>query len=650
MSSTPATPAFNWNEVYHFFIENALLLLGSLAVTIVAALIYIFTATPLYDAIATVEVVQRQHKVVNTPGDEPDDYRSNDILETIEGNLGRLSLLVRVLQQPEAKADPFLATLAADPESAQNEGRLKGLEASIKVKLRRATRLVDVTVEHRDPATAQLVANLLVRSYIEEGYQNASGDYQNTSQFLTGEAQRMQDKLQGTETELQDYAQLVDLRQRILDERRQLDLLNQRYLEKHPKVIEAHALLADLQRQFLDEMSRRKIPGAVDSTTGMTDDQKVEREMVAEESRYNVLMQEETTEKTMYESVLDRLKEAGISQGFQDANVRVSEAAALPYRPAKPQALLILAIAVVLGGAIGTTLAWLRHSMNSSFRTVDEAEGKLHLPAFGAVPEIATRRGSVKKVPEKFWKKAPQFEAPPIGLIMENDRSSIAAEAIRTLRASLKLLGRHEQRKTFLFTSAVPSEGKSFITSNLAVALAQEGNRVLLIDGDLRKPMVHQIFHYERKQPGLAERLVESKTLAETVIATSIPNLSLMLAGGHSPNPAEILSDGGFQRVLREVTDLYDYIIVDSAPVHAVSDTLLIAEYLQTTTLVIRAGKTPGEACLRAVRLLRGAKAKVDGFVLNRLPRRTGFGYNPYYYYYQSSEKYGEAYGVAGKA
>jgi capsular exopolysaccharide synthesis family protein len=577
----------------------------------------------------------------------------------------------------------YLARLAADPESPENLQAFKALQGSLTVKLRRATRLIDVTIEHSDPETAQLLANLLVQEYIQEGFGYQSGDYQNTSQFLTQEADRMKDKLQMAETQLQDYAKLVDLRQRILDERKELDLLNERYLEKHPKVIEAHALLADLQKQFIEEMERRKAAdpqqagGAAAATpdeSNLTDDEKVEREMVEEQSHYNVLTQEEATERTMYESVLDRLKEAGISEGYQDANVRLVESARLPLIPAKPRIFLVQAIGLFLGVFTGVGFTFLLSSMDSSFRTIDEAEGRLNLPALGAIPELTPdvvggngqyqggyrakkwvdtlavkerREAMLEEAKRKLpWKKEKEDQG--IGLVIKDNRDSMVAEAIRSLRAAIKLQGRQEERKTLLLTSAVPAEGKSFITSNLATALAQEGSRVLLIDADLRKPTIHHIFGLPRMTAGVTDWLMGDKNFSELIVSVpGVSGLFLMPAGTPVPHPAELLSHGTLQKNLRKIVDQFDYVLVDSAPIHAVGDTLLICEFFQTTIMVIHAGKTPAQASIRAVRMLANAGAKVTGFILNRLPQQSGFGYNPYYYYYQSTDKYGEAYGTS---
>jgi protein-tyrosine kinase len=146
---------------------------------------------------------------------------------------------------------------------------------------------------------------------------------------------------------------------------------------------------------------------------------------------------------------------------------------------------------------------------------------------------------------------------------------------------------------------------------------------------------------------GLTNWLLGEKSASEVMVpATDIPGLFLIVAGAPVPHPAELLSNGNLHKYLHGIADQFDYILVDSAPIHAVGDTLLICEFFQSTIMVVHAGKTPAQACVRAIRMLTNAGAKMSGFILNRLPQRTGFGYNPYYYYYQSTDKYGEPYGT----
>ena len=211
------------------------------------------------------------------------------------------------------------------------------------------------------------------------------------------------------------------------------------------------------------------------------------------------------------------------------------------------------------------------------------------------------------------------------------------AEAFRNLRAALSLLGPEVERKVFLFTSALPTEGKSFSSANYALALAQQGHRVLLIDGDLRRPSLHKIFRYEgdaapeqkeEESRGIVDYLIgevdlqaatrpvyasdvdpdgNSFTERNTIRTAMGGQLSVLAGGQRAPNPAELLSGPTFGQLVAEASRLFDRVVIDSAPVLAVSDTLLMTPHIQTVCMVVRAAKTPRNAVRRALSLIIGA-------------------------------------------
>ncbi|MGH8527236.1 MAG: CpsD/CapB family tyrosine-protein kinase, partial [Gammaproteobacteria bacterium] len=254
---------------------------------------------------------------------------------------------------------------------------------------------------------------------------------------------------------------------------------------------------------------------------------------------------------------------------------------------------------------------------------------------------------------------------------------SPAAEAFRNLRAALSLLGPEVERKVSLFTSALPNEGKSFTSANYSLALAQQGYRVLLIDGDLRRPNMHRIFHFpqaskknnseEDGTPGVMDCLVGEADVASAahpipageidIVAGKIAvegnfltatggQLSVLAGGRRAPNPAEILAGPFFGQLVAEAARLFDRVVIDSAPILAVSDTLLMMPHVQTVCIVIRAGKTARHAVRRAISLLASAGIRPAGLVLNRLRRSGGVGY----YYYYASHGYGAEEGAYSRS
>jgi len=306
--------------------------------------------------------------------------------------------------------------------------------------------------------------------------------------------------------------------------------------------------------------------------------------------------------------------------------VQLRDRAMVPTTPIWPKKTTLMVRGVLAGVVVGVLLALGLNALDSSIKTVDEAEEYLHLPVLSAVPKI-----KVHQV-----------------LVARENAKSPAAEGFRTLRTSVSMLGRAEQRRTFLFTSAVPEEGKTFCSLNFAVTLAQQGLKTLVIDGDLRRPSIERsVLPKGDRRAGVTDYLTGTRKLEEIVHGHEQQNLFIMPAGTTAPNPAELVAQGNFDALIEEALLHYDRIVVDSAPIHAVSDTLLMTNKIQTVCLVVRAGKTPRKAVARAIEQLYKAEAPLAGLILNRQARRRlSGGYDPYYSYSYEA-KYSEK-GVYG--
>lgn len=641
--------SIDFHQVLYVITTKLWLIAIFVLVSLVLGIGFIFITPKVYEATTIVQVDQSDQKVVNMQSVDEQDNKEDAVLKTIEGGLQRVSLLTRVLKRPEFKNDPVVGGIVAsldhldDPDNYRN---LHSLESSIRVQLRRDTRLIDIAVDTTDPRTSMNIANGLVEEFIREQVEQHSGASGTANEFLDQEAQRLQKKLAITEKELDQSKGLDEIHTRITEQQKIIDDLKQRYLEQHPRLIQAKALLLDLENQFMTELKEKDPTIQADPKT----EEDYRAVLSDQASRYAVLQRDLASDQAIYASIIQRQKETSITKNVDTASVRQVEKADLPIVPVWPRKLLIIAVAIALGGVTGLACAFFLNSVDSSFRQADDAETYLQLPIMGAIPKFEPGRQESSVIPDlpavKPGKRAER--SIKVDLVLHHFPSSLAAEAFRSLRAAMKLIGRQNERRTFLFSSALPAEGKSFTCANFAVSLAQEGNKTLLVDADLRRPVIHHIFQKEELNPGLTEYLSGQKGLNELIRETHIPNLYLLLAGSMAPSPAELLSNSAFQEMLDEALLVFDRIVIDSAPIHAVSDTLLICEKIQTTCMVVRAGRTPRAVVRKAVLALKMAGANLSGFVLNFLPKRSGLGYDQFYYYYQSTEKYGEAYG-AGK-
>ena len=454
-----------------------------------------------------------------------------------------------------------------------------------------------------------------------------------------------------------------------------------RYKEKHPKMIAAKAALAESKQKLRQAVLAQppilrnaieQLKATATSLQGALQDQQglalnLNRTAIG----YQELARQAETDRALYESVLRQIKDTNLTKDVKTNAVSVIEHSPLPGSPVSPRPSKTIALGLLGGLAVGLAFVFGIDALDRSIKTVDQAETTLGLPVFAAVPDT-TDEGAVSRIK----RKSKAFRASNYRVVVETPESP-AAEAFRNLRAALSLLGPEAERKVSLFTSAVPNEGKSFTSANYALALAQQGYRVVLIDGDLRRPNVNKIFRFpeaniknnseEDIPPGVTDCLVGEADIASAAreippgefqfvdeniavtgnILTSAGGQLFVLAGGRrAPNPAEILAGPFFARLVTEAGKLFDRVVIDSAPILAVSDTLLMTPHVQTVCIVVRAGKTPRPAVRRAITLLAKSGTRPAGLVLNRLRRNRGVGY----YYYYASHGYGKEEGAYSRS
>ena len=470
-------------------------------------------------------------------------------------------------------------------------------------------------------------------------------------------------------------AAVIDRRRDVAQLEAGVAQLTQRYKEKHPRMTAARAALNEakeaLRRTALGQPAvlRNQLEqarAAEQNLVGSTGDQ--EKAAIALNRAaigYQELARQAETDRALYESVLRQIKETNLTKDVKTNAVSIIERSPLPGRPVSPKPMKSLMLGLLGGLAVGLGFVYGADVLDRSLKTVDQAEATLGLPVLAAIPEI----GKADAV-EKQDRTAAAPTSASYRLVAEAPEGP-AAESFRNLRASLSLLGPEVERKVFLFTSAVPNEGKSFSSANYALALAQQGHRVLLIDGDLRRPSLHKIFlpteanpSKDDEEPGIVDYLVGATDLAGAVrsvsagrlepgllddegshiLASTGGKLSVMTGGRRAPNPAELLSGPSLARLVTEAANQFDRVVIDSAPILAVSDTLLMTPMAQTVCVVVRANKTPRNAVQRALGMLSGAGGRPAGIILNRLPRGRGAGY----YYYYASPGYGKGEGAYG--
>ena len=465
---------------------------------------------------------------------------------------------------------------------------------------------------------------------------------------------------------------------------KQFILIQQRYRAKHPAYINIKTQL-DLGKSELDKVLN-DIVGLLDSIRSSLLAQQAaanaERdsaekrllEVTSKSIEYNDLKRELESDTALYGAVIGRIKEVDVTKELSESPVVIQEKANGAFPVSKPP-LKILLQAMITGLAVGVGIVIGLHKLDTSAKSVDQLEQLTGIDVAAAIPQIgsnaAARFGIFTKEQQQqllgSWNSAKtmildasvpprarlsrihEILSPAIAmiahphistvlprggeLVVKQDRSGVVAEAFRSLRASVAMNARVESQRSFLLTSAIPSEGKSFCTSNFAVTLAQQGLRTLLIDADLRKPTISGIFFGMNRKPGLTEVLIGSAALADAVHSSGVEGLSILTAGGRSSNPSELLAGKPFRDFMAEALRQYDRVVIDSAPILAVSDTLLLAPSVDVVCLVVRAFMTPRKMIQRALKSLQDIHVKPAGLVFNCIPAGSeAYSYSGKYY------------------
>lgn len=559
----------------------------------------------------------------------------------------------------------------------------------------RNSSLVDVRFAAASPAIAAAVANALAKQYIDQNLEYKFLSTKEASDWLGQQLSVERKKLEDSEQALQRYRESGDAvaledRQNIVVQR--LADLNAAYTQARTDRFEKEALynqlkslqndrtaldtfpailsntfiqqlksqLADLQRQQAQMAERLgekhpdmiKLNSAIENTEAKLQGelakvvQSVRNEYLSAEAKerslanelemqkagalslnrkgieYGVLRREAESNKQMYEALLQRAKETGISGELKSSNIRVVDQAEVPRRPVRPRKSLNLLLGLFGGLVAGVGLAFFVEYLDNRLKSPDEIKQFLGLGFLGLVPGVRAQDLGEGRSP----------------LLSEAVPQNFA-EAFREIRTSVVFSSADEGARSVLVTSTEPSEGKSVVAANLAISLAHAGLRVMLIDADLRKPRLHELMK-AKQDPGLSSLLVGRVKASDVVLTTSTANLWMIPAGPNPPNPAELLGSTRFMNLLKSLGEHFDWVVIDSPPVMAVTDPSVIAFRTTGVIFVIGSEQVNRHKALTAVQKLQASKAKILGAILNR----ANVQQNPYYYSHYYSHEYASYY------
>lgn len=391
--------------------------------------------------------------------------------------------------------------------------------------------------------------------------------------------------------------------------------------------------LGRIHNDYLGALGREKI------LQSAFDEQKERASQLNQNAiEYNLLKRDSDSNRQLYDDLMQKLKEAGLSAGLSSSNVHIVDSATVPPAPFTPNIPRNIAFGLLAGLAGGVGLAFVLECLDTTVHTPEQAEAETFLPSLAVIPLIKEKRfaagGGYQRENRIAYGRGPFQPGAGLALLPYTRPNSQVAEAYRALRTSILLSLPEAPPKVVLVTSPLPQDGKSTTSISVAIVLAQEGRRVLLVDGDLRHPSVCNCLGINASE-GLSTVLAGYRT-PESVILPSprLPNLFVLPAGPASPCPSELINSEQMKRFLAQWRGMFDHIVIDSPPILAVTDAVRLSIEADAVLLVVRSSQTTKAALRRASNVLAQVKARVLETVVNGLDLKSP---ERHYYYYSNA-------------
>jgi tyrosine-protein kinase Etk/Wzc len=482
-----------------------------------------------------------------------------------------------------------------------------------------------IELEGRDPQLIAAIVSELSATYLRQNVERRSAEAAKTLEFVESQLPVLKSTLASAEAALNSFKRgthTVDLSreaQSMLDRSADLDKqlselelqrseLRQRFTDNHPQLITFARKAESLRAERAAINARmRGLPETEADSARLVRDVKVATET--------------------YLVLLNKAQELRVAKSGTIGNVRVLDQARVPHDPVRPRTLAVLVVSLLLGLGGGVAAAIGRRGLDRSVHDVEEIEAGTGLPVYVTIPH-SEKQAAIARV-------ALRGGQAPMPVLSAVNPGDVAIESLRSLRTSLQVTLGESQNNIVTVVSPTPGVGKSFVGLNLADVFAALGKKVLLVDADLRRGHLHRHFGMSR-QPGLSDVVNGAVALDAAISNPREGQLYFLPTGTIPPNPAEILSSQGFEWLLREASKRFDIVIVDTPPLLAVTDSVLVARFAGVNLLVLRAGHHQIREIAMAVRRLEQSRIKVQGAVLNDLSG-SGGRYRRYDYAYEYS-------------
>ena len=497
------------------------------------------------------------------------------------------------------------------------------LSAAEKGKL---TGIVAINYKGTDKVLITDTLNEILNVYVQQNLTRKSAESQNTLAFLDKQLPELKAQLETAENRFNQFRE----KNETIDVNKESELLLTQSVNLENRRIELEQKRAELGAKYTDDFPLMKqvtdqLAAIANKTKQM--EQRLNR-LPEVQRQYLQLYRDVQINTELYTSLLNSYQQLKVAKAGQIGNAHVVDAAILPLKPVQPKSMMVLLLSVFLGGFVGVLLALLRNMLTSGVKDAESIESQTGLPVYATLAHSS--------ILDKF----DTVRSKTLPLLALEDHEDLTLESLRSLRTVLYFAQKSAKNNVVLIAGPAPEIGKSFISANLATILAQTGKVVLLIDADMRRGHMHKYFD-ANPMHGLADLLNDSNNIrmADVTQSTVVKGLSFISKGATPSNPSELLLNPAFEAFLHEASEYYDHVIIDSPPILAVTDGIIISKYTGLNLLVARYGKTPVSEIKLCMSRLEHSGQSVQGIVLNDVPQGAlqSEGYS-YTYKYRSTK------------
>ena len=489
------------------------------------------------------------------------------------------------------------------------------------------TGVLGLNYQGQDKEHITQVLNAILAAYSHQNIERRSAESAQTLKFLDEQLPELKQQLDVAEREFNKFRQqfnTVDVTKESELYLTQSITLETQKAELEQKVAEASAKYTN-EHPVMQQMNAQL--GAINNKIGELNT--TLKKLPDLQRRYLQLYREVEVKQQLYTALLNSYQQLRIAKAGEIGNVRIVDTAVEPIEPIKPKKLIVLILSLFVGGFLGTLLALLRNMMRSGIKDSTEIENNLDLPVYATVPRSPVQESRIKLLKKK--------KTIPVLAVKHSD--DIAIESLRSMRTAIHFALSSAKNNLIMISGPAPEVGKSFVSTNLATILAQSDKRVLIVDADMRRGYLNRYFNQDN-QPGLAEFLNGQSDIDSIVKNTEIPNLSVVTRGKSPSNPSELLSSTKFKEFLDLIADKFDHVIIDTPPVLAVTDGIIISQFAGVNLVIARYAKTQMKELELTINRFEQVGVKVNGIILNDIQRSSagyGYGYN-YSYGYKAAK------------